>query len=106
MRVKLAAPILDLSGTPMKESPTDKKFMTIQSVSVFAVLSAGIDANTDAVEKFNRYQFAQKLTNSGDVDLTIDEIAQIKKYVGQIYAPIVVGRVYDHFESTANEEGS
>lgn len=105
MRVRLAVPILDLSGERMKEQG-GKDFMTVQSVSVFAVLSAGIDANTDAVEKFNRYQFAQKLTNAGDVDLTIDEIAQIKKYVGQIYAPIVVGRVYDHFESTANEENS
>lgn len=102
MKIKLNVPITDLSGEPIKEA-NSKDYVTIGSACVAAVMNSGLTEKTEGKEKFERYQLANKIHNKPEIDLSIDEIAKIKGFVGAMYTPLVVGRIFDHFEGSSNE---
>ena len=97
MKVKLNGHIQDLNGEKFCEDD-GKTYLTIGSACIFAILQANIDSKTPAEEKFKRYQLAQKLYGQSEVELTIDEVAKLKEWVGIAYSPMVMGRIYDYLE--------
>jgi len=47
------------------------------------------------VDKVRKYELAKMIFKGGEVDLTPEDIVLIKKQVGDNFAPIVVGQVWD-----------
>ena len=66
---------------------------TVKMAIVNAVLSPVEREN--GVEKVKKYELAKKVYASDEVDLDEDEIKLIKDRVGETYAPIIVGQIYE-----------
>ena len=101
MKVQMSAPVLDLKG---KEIIEDNEPLTIGDACVNAILNADVSAETGEKEKMERYRLAQKVEGHVDAELTMEEIVQVKKWVGKIYSVMVVGFVFDHFEAETGSE--
>jgi len=58
------------------------------------------DATCTPTDRFNRFLLAEKIKKAnGEVDLTIDELNEIKKIIGEHPNPLIVGRVWNFMES-------
>ncbi len=59
------------------------------------------DRQEEGKPKYERWQLASELMKSvsGIVELTVEDIATIKKRVGKRYGPTIVGPVYNLLES-------
>ncbi|GLQ96462.1 hypothetical protein [Dyella mobilis] len=87
---------LTFAGKPIEEN---KAVLTLGGVSVNALLvMPDNEPNLQAEEKFKRYKLAERLSAGGVQDLSVDELALVKRLVGNMYQPIIVGASFDLFE--------
>lgn len=94
MRINFDTVLRDLKGEPLRETPNTD--MTLAAACSSALLNPYPDEqNLDPKEKMRRYRMAVKIADGGECDLSVEEIADLKKLVGKAFAPLVVGRVYD-----------
>jgi len=54
--------------------------------------------NESGVDKVKKYELAKKVYIGGEVDLIAEEITLIKERIGDIFAPVIVGQVFDILE--------
>jgi hypothetical protein len=93
MRIDFDTIIRDLKGEPIKDSAGD---FTLSMASCSALLSPYPDEqDLDPKDKVRRYKLATKITDGGEVDLSVEEIADLKKLIGKAFPPLVVGRAYE-----------
>ena len=90
--VDWSTPIRALDGTVITLSETDKSPLTLSKVSVDAMLATVQGEQLMAEDKSKRFAIAMKV-QMGE-QLTIEETALLKKVIGQVYGPLVVGRAY------------
>lgn len=102
MKIDFAQTLRDLDGKPIKKGKID---MSLASICVDALLSLDPKntANIDGKEKVVRYELAKRIHKGGVVDLTTDEISKIKKLVGKLYFPIIVGQAFMMLENKSDE---
>ena len=94
MLVKVNVPLKTLDGQPMKDNVDGKAVdATIKTAIVNAVLAPV--QNEKGVDKVAKYELAKKVYSSDEEDLDEKEIATIKTAVGEQFAPIVVGQIYE-----------
>lgn len=94
MKIDLDTVLCDLKGVPLKETP--EKDFTLGAACCTALLNPFSDEqNLDPKEKFNRYKLAQKISDGGERDLSVEDVATLKKLIGKAFPPLVVGRCYD-----------
>jgi len=78
--------------------------LTLKDACINALLSTPQDErNLTGVKKFIRYSLATKISNDENVELTNEEIVEIKALVGKMYATVVVGRVYEILEGVTTD---
>jgi len=78
---------------------TGRAEMTLKAAIVNALQAMFEDERAlDGEEKLKRWQLAMRVYLGGDVDLSSEEIAKIKKLVGKLYGPSVVGPVWTALE--------
>lgn len=95
----LTAPILSLDGEPVKQG--DKE-LTMHEVVTTALLM-GDPQNKDGAAKAKRFFVAQAVhANPAEVELSAEQMADIKKLVGESYGPLVVGQVYRALDGDAS----
>ena len=95
MLVKVNVPLKTMGGQEMKENDGQGNAIdvTVKTAIVNAVLSpVQKELGTDKVKK---YELAKRVFESDEVDLNEDDIKIIKERVGEIFAPIVVGQIYE-----------
>jgi hypothetical protein len=56
------------------------------------------DKDITHTDKYDRYKFAQKIEVGGEVELTIEELAQLKELTGRFPSVVVVGKIFDKLE--------
>lgn len=79
---------------------TGRPQITLKRAAVNAVQAMFEDErNLDGSEKLKRWQLAMRIHLGGDVDLSADEITLVKKLVGKLYGPSVVGPVWTALEA-------
>jgi len=94
MLVKVNVPILTMDGQAMKDNVDGKAVnATVKTAIVNAVLAPV--QKESGIEKVAKYELAKKIYSSDEVDLDEKEIATIKTAVGEQFAPIVVGQIYE-----------
>lgn len=72
--------------------------LTISGVVTTNLLAE--DQKATPEERFNNFRLALKIKEAkGEIDLTIEEIAVIKKKIGDNPMPLVVGRVWEVLEA-------
>ena len=98
--VDFNSPIRALDGTPIPISETDKTPVTLGNILETALIATVAGESPTSEEKAKRFFLAVKIHDRKG-DLTSDEIALVKKLVGQIYGPIFVGRVTELLDPAA-----
>jgi len=95
MLVKVNEVLKTLDGQTMKDNDGKGNAVdaTMKMVIVNAILSPVNDET--GVDKVKKYELAKKVYGSDEVDLNEDEIKLIKDRVGEGFAPIVVGQIFE-----------
>ena len=84
-----------LDGEKSLQDQENKDF-SLRTAAVDALLGVGLDDKMPGTKKADRFALAQKVHQSnGSVELSNTEIEEIKKVVGEAYAPIVVGQAFE-----------
>ena len=93
MKINFAAPIKDIKGEPIVEN---EKPVTLGSVSCQALLATYPDEqNLSGKEKVERFTLAACCSNESEADISVEDVALLKKLIGKAYGPLVVGRAYE-----------
>jgi len=96
MKLDVTHTIKALDGSPIKDD--QDRDLTLKAVLVNALLTQG-DEKLSGEEKYKRYTLSKKIYEcGGEVDLAVEEVAQLKRLVGDLYPPIIVGQVFDILE--------
>ncbi|WVK90006.1 hypothetical protein [Burkholderia phage vB_BpP_HN02] len=93
MKVDLGAIIYDDRNKPI-QSESDN--LTLGEVIGQALLAMDKDVSGD--EKYRRYKLWKVVSEGGEVDLTIEDLALIKSRIGATFVTMVVGRAFDLLE--------
>ena len=95
MLVKVNVSLVNIDGKAMKDDDGQGQVIdaTVRLAIVNAVLSP---VKTDkGIDKVKKYELAKRVYTSDEVDLNEDEIKLIKDRVGESFAPVVVGQIYE-----------
>lgn len=84
-----------LKGTDDADLTENGKPVILRDILVNSLMSLSKqDVGISGVDKYKRYELAMNL----DGNLKSEDITLIKKLVGQMYTPLIIGRVYDILE--------
>lgn len=99
MKVKFNQKVYGVDGTPLK---ADKgRDLTLKDVCISSILGpAGTRPDEDTDEKkYHRFQIYKKIKDGKDeVDLTANEIVDLKKAIGKHQPSLVMGQCWDYLE--------
>lgn len=101
MNIDFSAKLLDLEGKPIIDvvAGADGAPMPVEATLGRAAVNALLavteeDRALTGSDKAGRFALALKLQGAGEVDVSVDEVALIKRLTGQIFGPLVVGRCW------------
>lgn len=98
MKFNFLETIKDLDGGVVSNSDAGKPY-TLQTTCQTALLAQVDPMMKDAAEKARRFDIAVRISNNpASCTLMPEEVAEIKKAVGQLYGPLFVGRVKEMLE--------
>jgi hypothetical protein len=99
MKITLNTILLDVYGKEISD-PADKIPLTVGKAAVAALCAGGPDEKITGAEKFKRWQLAQKIAGVLEAELTVEEVALIKKVSGEVWGIVVVGPLWLALETT------
>lgn len=93
MKVNWDEIMVDMDGEVIKEN--GDKPLTLGRVAINSLVSLSqADSQLSGEEKFKLGQLAQKIHSEKDAEFEVEEIATVKKKIGQLYAPYIVFKAY------------
>jgi hypothetical protein len=95
MKVKINQQLKDVEGKPLNG---DKgKALTMRDVCINSLLTP-IQGDVEK-DKWEKYEIFKKLRDANsEVELKLEELNTIKKAVGKIQPPLLMGEVFDMLE--------
>lgn len=97
MLVKINVPLTTLDGQTMKDNVDGQAVdATVKTAIVNAVLAPV--QKESGIEKVKKFNLAQRIYKDDEVELTAEEVSLIKACVGENFAPIVVGQIWNLLE--------
>lgn len=93
---------LAFKGKPVKEGET---VLTLGGLAV-SVLLMTEEQNVPGDEKFKRFKLAERIADGGIQDVTVEDIALIKRRIGLTCQPIVVGPAFELLETDVGTDTS
>ncbi|HID31302.1 MAG TPA: hypothetical protein EYP19_15065 [Desulfobacterales bacterium] len=90
MKVNMGTKLQTLDGKPLIDQG---KPVLLKDAIIAALLSTPQSDKLDAAEKVARYELALKCNVQESIDLTIEDVAKIKKLVGELHSILVVGQI-------------
>lgn len=97
MQRDFSVPFKTFAGQPIVQ---DGEPLTLQRVAVNALLSQAEDeANLSGEEKFKRYKLASRIHAEPAVEVSAEEVALLKRLIGKLYLPIIVGPAFEALEA-------
>lgn len=94
MKIDFSVILMGIDENPMKRRLGSDEIATLKDIAFDALLSIMEGDRSSGEEKFRRYELAMKIKNEKDVDLPIEDVALIKKLIGSMYSPLVVGQAW------------
>jgi len=99
MKVDFSEVLKALDGNDICISPDSNVSATLKEVSVIALMSSYEDErNLPGEQKFERWRLANKIHGGDVVELSIEEVALLKKLIGKAWGPLVVGQAWTLLE--------
>lgn len=104
MKINVNQKLKTVEGQTMKDVGSDGKAVeaTLKMAivnSLLAPLQQG--QNESGIEKVKKYELAMRVYKGGEVELTVEDIALIKKQIGDVYPPLIVGQTFDLLEKSS-----
>jgi hypothetical protein len=98
MKINFSAILLDLHDKQLMQpvaTPGEVPHVpaTLAWVASEALLRATDEK--DGQRKYKLFSLAMKVGKGGDIDLKAEDVALLKKLIGEQFAPLVVGRAFD-----------
>lgn len=95
MKIAINEKLTGIDASPIIKP--DKSFLTLKDVCVSSILtSAGEDTEK---EKWGKYEIFKKLRSAKEqVELTVEEIVVIKKAIGKLQPPLILGQCFELLE--------
>jgi hypothetical protein len=102
MKVNFGKELKTLDGKSI--SFADRKVTKLKDICLDALLATFEDErNLAGEEKARRYVLATQIYSNSDTDLTIEDVALIKRLIGKGFAPIIVGQAFEILENREKE---
>lgn len=121
LKVNVTAAFHDLDGIPLRDSAVrasstkeiqcphcfklfgepgpilrPERDFTLRKACTEALQALNLTGDTqDGEERYKRYLLAVKIMSNDSPDLSIDEIAKLKRLIGLAFGAVVVGRAYE-----------
>lgn len=102
MIYKMSQQLKTIKGTPLKEQGEDGELtpITLGAMACSSLLTHFKDeTNLSGDEKAKRYKLCMRIVDQNEVDLSIEEIALVKKLIGKHPSALCVGQAFDMLES-------
>jgi len=97
MKIKLDQKIMSVDGIKALSNQETKCDMTLKDVCINSILQP--EKDDTGIQKMEAYELFVKLRNcQTEIELTAEEIAQIKKKIGLIYMPLILGQAFNMLE--------
>ena len=100
MAIDFTQPITNLDGSEIKDADGKPVVSTLGRVAEQALLAVYADERDQSgketitpEEKFKRWKLASKVQGK-DVNLSIEELALLKKLIGKAFPPLIVGQAW------------
>lgn len=77
---------------------------TLKMATTRALLATIPKEEIDGEEKYKRFKLRQKLDEGKVVEVKAEEIALIKKLIGKVFNPNIVGQCYDLLEKVKEDK--
>lgn len=87
--------------TISEEDPKEKGKEIVREITIAETIQANLNRDKPDMTPDKRYEcylLAKKIKDNDEVDLTIEELALIKKVMGEHPNPLIQGRVWDVLE--------
>ena len=105
MKINVTEQLTELDGTPMitgkqvcqtcGQVVSEKEPMTVRLAATRALTATFRDEQSlPGEEKIVRFRLALKMTDTDAPDLKAEEVVLVKKVVGKMYGPVIVGRMW------------
>lgn len=97
MKIDFLQQIKTLEGEAIP-NPDSKsgEILNLKAVCINALLTVDRESEQESGEKkYERYLLAQKIYEGKLQEFKVEEIALIKKLVGKLYVPLIVGRAFE-----------
>jgi hypothetical protein len=96
MKVKVDQKLLDAEGKEI--TAHNKPSMTLRDVIINSILSP--TQEDDEKKKFEKYEIFKKVRDAknGIAELKAEEIATIKKSIGKLQPPLIMGQCFEMIE--------
>ena len=89
-------PFMGEDGQPLA---TKSESVKLGTICVNVLMANKRDEQLDGEEKLSRYILASKIKQAtASIDVTAEEVAKIKKMVGEFMSTMIVGSVYQQLE--------
>jgi len=93
MKIDLKKKLIGVDGIKALPNPDNGKDLTLRDVCINAILQPRKDAT--GKQKAEAYELFLKIRDAGnEIDLSVEQVAQIKKSIGEIYAPLISGQAW------------
>lgn len=98
MRIEMNQKIMSVDGIKAISNQETKCDLTLKDVCINAVLNPGKD-DTEK-QKYEAYELFVKIRDckTAELDLTTEEVVKIKKKIGLIYMPLIMGQAWEILE--------
>lgn len=99
MKVKVNQKLVALNGNVLKDNDGQGNVIdaTLKTAIVNGLLAPV--QKESGVDKVKKYELALRIYKNDEVELSAEDIVLIKKCVGENFAPIVVGQVWELLEN-------
>lgn len=101
MKINVNQVYKSLEGEVVKQEVDGKAIeMTLKISAITALLTPIGNEEISGEEKATRFLLAERLTHdeAGVVDLKSEEVALLKKLIGVLYSPLIVGQAFRFLE--------
>ena len=100
VNVNVSFKTLDGKNIPANPQNPEEGEMTLKNVCVASLLAPLEEERLEGEEKAKRYVIAQKIYECKEktVNLTVEDISLLKKLIGNMYLPLIVGQAYSFLE--------
>jgi len=96
MKIDISQKMKDINDKDII-NPQNNQAMTLKSIAIEALLFPK-EKDTEK-EKYDKYDLYKKLKEvKKEVDLKVEEVAKIKKLIGEVKPPLIMGQAWDMLE--------